>query len=264
MMAQNERFHLSLLSEAFYDVLNYKPPPAFKPSAAALERDEVFVLEMMARLGNSTSKFLGSAAPGCTPMEVLYFDVISLLSTLAPLCVENGMSEGRDVVSQVAESLRAALQSLQAEVSSHGPEAVESTVSGLMSVDKAAMLHETAAAVKLTTGWILSHRGRNERQSGKTAGDSLVQSKAVAEEMSRLQSATEEAFRVGQDWLKRLVRGGLQGGGFEAALRAWAGTDDDDGQVLMALIEDRTALQLVESWRLNVKGWQRVDWAAGR
>ncbi|PNY29927.1 Uncharacterized protein TCAP_00161 [Tolypocladium capitatum] len=251
------RSHLSLLSEAFHDVLDWKPPTVYKSSAAASGTDQVFVLEMMARLGHSLSKFLGGAGSTCTPAEMLYFEAVSLLCTLIPLCTgiaRTGLLP--DVLSQLTESLRVSLDGLLALVSAQQGDAVEKAVSTLKSLHSVAMLRDTAVAMKLTTQWILSY---NEREKERDRSGSRTLHKGVLSQVKSLESAADGALEEGKDLVEKLKDGVVLGRDFVAALKRWVFEGEvDDG--LGAVIEDGTVSELVESWRSNIKGWQQVKW----
>ncbi|POR34924.1 Uncharacterized protein TPAR_04852 [Tolypocladium paradoxum] len=253
----NQRSHLSLLSEAFHDVLDWKPPTVYKSSAAASGTDQAFVLEMMAQFGHSFSKFLRNAGSTCTPAEMLYFEAVSLLCTLIPLCTGIARTSPLpDVLSQLTESLRVSLDSLRALVSTHQGDAVEKAVSTLKSLHNVAMLRDTAVAVKLTTLWILSY---NEREKERDRSGSSNLHKEVLSQVKSLESAADGTFGEGKELLKNLKGGAVPGRDFVAALKTWV-FGDGMGNELGAVIEDGTVSELVESWRSNIKGWQQVKW----
>lgn len=245
------------MSEAFHDVLDWKPPTVYKSSAAASGTDQAFVLEMMAQLGHSFPKFLRSADSTCTPAEMLYFEAVSLLCVLIPLCTGIARTSPLpDVLSQLTESLGVSLDSLRALVSTQQGDAVEKAVSTLKSLHNVAMLRDTAVAVKLTTQWILSY---NEREKERDRSGSSNLHKEVLAQVKGLESAADGAFEEGKRLVKNLKGGVVLGRDFVAALRRWVFEDGADGE-LAAMIEDGTVSELVESWRSNIKGWQLVKW----
>ncbi|UKZ80056.1 hypothetical protein TrVFT333_007821 [Trichoderma virens FT-333] len=74
----NRRCHLSMLAEAFHELLAYKPPASYKASAGSLEYDHIYVIETLARLSNSFPKFLAGPDDEMTRPELLYFEATSL------------------------------------------------------------------------------------------------------------------------------------------------------------------------------------------
>ncbi|KAM4054304.1 n-acetyltransferase B complex (NatB) non catalytic subunit [Hirsutella rhossiliensis] len=251
----NERSHLSLLAEAFHDALNYKPPSTYKASAAA-GTDQVFVLEMMARLGHSFSKFLGGGGAKCTPEEMLYYDALSLLCMLMSLVT--GMARKGalpDVFGCVTESLRTALESLAAGVARKGDQGIEQVTRTLKSLHGIAMLRETAWAVRLASRWILDYNER-EKERDRSGGSSLP--KEVVAQVKGLQSAAETALGAGRELVRGVAGdGALTGRDAVAQLRRWVfGGEEALGDV----VGDGAVAELVESWSKGVAGWKLVKW----
>ncbi|EQK99899.1 N-acetyltransferase B complex, non-catalytic subunit [Ophiocordyceps sinensis CO18] len=254
----NERSHLALLAEAFHDVLDYKPPSMYKASAASTsETDQVYVLEMMARLGHSLSRFLGAGGPKCTPEEMVYYDAVSLLCTLIPLAT--GMARTRtlpDVFGCVVESLRTALESLGVGVARKENGGIEQATLTLKSLHGIAMLRETAWAVKLASRWILDYNeGAGERDR---SGSSKLPKEVVAQ-VKALRSAAEAALEGGG----RLVKGlacdaALTGRDAVAQLRRWVMKGDEEA--LGDVVSEGAAAELAESWTRGVAGWKLVAW----
>ncbi|KAG6019833.1 hypothetical protein E4U41_003066, partial [Claviceps citrina] len=199
----NTRAHLSLLGEAFQDVVAYKPPAAYKTSASVTGvMDCTFVLETMSQLGNSMSQFLGDAPTRCTPSETLYYETVHLLATLVPLCVSIDRSAPPpSALGLMADAIQASMASQldalpdPADSSSSSSSSTERLLSTLCSLHQIAMLHDTATATKLTTAWILAFSER-ERERDRGGGGSLPRS--VVTQLKALQTCADEALRHGR------------------------------------------------------------------
>lgn len=256
---QNERSHLALLAETFHGVLDYKPPSMYKASAAAGATDEVYVLEMVARLGHSMSRFLRGAGPKCTPEEMLHYEALSLLCVLITLA--GGTARAKpppDVLSNVATSLRAALDSLATGPRGRGEDrGMEQATQTLASLHGVGMLRETAWAVRLASRWILDV-GERRRERDRSGGGNLPRDVMV--HVQALQSAAEAALREGRELVRGLAGddGPAAGGDAAARLARWAWEGDE---ALRAAVGDGAAQELVDSWRRGIAGWKLVKWA---
>ncbi|KAJ6445213.1 N-acetyltransferase B complex, non-catalytic subunit [Purpureocillium lavendulum] len=252
----SERSHLSLLSEAFHDVLDHKPPTVYKASATAIEADNTFVLETMAQLGHSMPKFLRSLASKCTAAEILYFETVSLLCTLIPLCTgisrTSPLPEG---LNQLADSVLSALETLRSFVSHKEGNGVEGALSTMGSLHNMALLRDTATAVKLTTQWI---QGFNEREKERDRSGSSNLHKEVMALIKNMESAAQAALKKGKDLVKSWDGGVVESMDFVPTLKKWVFDEDDTG--LGRVIEDGTVLELARSLRSNIAGWQQVKW----
>lgn len=247
----NQRSHMSLLAEAFHEVLDYQPPSAFKAGAAVAASDHVFVLEMMARLGHSFSKFIPSAAPLCTPAETLYFEAVGLLCVLVPLCA--GLSRSDPLPPELglfAEALQAALESLAVGMPATEGDQVEQVVWALGSLHGIIMLRDAAAAVKLAAQHVLASHERDRSGPGALPHEAVAHVKA-------LQAAADAALAQATALARGLKGGPVQGRNFGGALRTWVLGDAD---ALGGVVDEAAVARLVESWRANVAGWQRVKW----
>ncbi|KJZ80075.1 hypothetical protein HIM_00789 [Hirsutella minnesotensis 3608] len=252
----NERCHLSLLAEAFHDVLNYKPPSVYKAAAATGPSDQTFVLEMMARIGHSFSKFLRQAGRKCTAAEMLYFESVSLLCTLITICTTSKRASPLpDVLEHIVDSLRAALETLSLALTPSGDDETEQAAALLASLHDVAMLRETAAAVSMTMGWILDY---NERAKERDRSGNSNLPKDMVALIKGLRAAAAAELARGRDAIRDLKgHAGVMGRDGVARLRRWALGGDD---ALAAIVEDGTVFEVVESWRLGVEGWQGVKW----
>lgn len=253
---QNERSHLSLLSEAFHDVLDHKPPTVYKASATATEADNTFVLETMAQLGHSMPKFLRGAASKSTAAELLYFEAVSLLCTLIPLCTSIARtSTPPDGLNQLAESVLAALETLRAGAPQKKQDGADDAMAAMSSLHSVALLRDTAVAVKLTTQWIQAF---NEREKERDRSGSSNLHKEVMALVKTLESAAQVALKEGNELVKSWKTGVVERMDFVPTLKRWVFGGDETG--LSGLVEDGTVLELARSLRSNIAGWQQVKW----
>lgn len=255
---QNTRSHLSLLAAAFHDVLDHKPPTLYKTSTTAAETDAVFVLEMMARLGNSISKFLPDAASVCTPSETLYFETISLLCALIPVCTSvPRTSTPPGGLDHLTGAVQCALDTLCAlATTKEGVEPVEQAVLEMSAVHETAILRDTAVAVRLSADWIAAF---NERERERDRSGNSCLHKDVMALVKGLGSAAKAALAEGKARTSGWKGGAIEERDFVSRLKSWVFDDEADGG-LGAVIEEGTVLELVRSWRSNIAGWQRVKW----
>ncbi|QPH15840.1 hypothetical protein C2857_000347 [Epichloe festucae Fl1] len=249
------RVHLSLLSEAFQNILAYRPPTVYKTTAAVMGIDCTFVMETMSRLSNSMSKFLGDASKHCTPSEMFYYDSVHLLATFISLCVSIDRSAPLpSAFGHMADAIKASMAG-QLDGLSSPAESTEKMVSTFRSLHQITMLRDTAMATKLATAWILTF---NEREKERDRSGSSSLPKDVVVQAKSLQACAESALKEGKavmSWLKKEVGNGVDLG---RSLRSWA--FEDGGNELNDLIEDGTVKELVESWRCNAGGWGQVKW----
>lgn len=207
---------------------------------------------MMARLGNSFSKFLGGAGSKCTTEEMLYYDTLSLLCTLVSLA--SGLAnkgESADVFGCVTESLRTALESLAAGVACKENQGIERATLTLRSLHGIAMLRETAWAVKLASRWILDYNDHEKERA-------QISNREVVAQIKGLQSAADAALGQGRELIKALASDeALTGRDAVARLRRWVLGDEE---TLRDAVEETAVASLVESWRKGVAGWKLVKW----
>ncbi|PHH72615.1 hypothetical protein CDD80_4413 [Ophiocordyceps camponoti-rufipedis] len=150
----NDRFHLALLTEAFFDVLEHKN--------GGKGPDHVFVQEMMAQLGHSMTKFLhGGRLVGCTTAETTHYEAVSVLCALVSLCTASPRPGSLpDALGPLTRSLRAAMDDEGGWGSEGG---IEGAVDGLRGLHRLAVMRDTASAVRLATRWVLEfHDGREK------------------------------------------------------------------------------------------------------
>ncbi|KAG6269680.1 hypothetical protein E4U49_006266 [Claviceps purpurea] len=256
----NTRIHLSLLSEAFHDILTFRPPTLYKATPTSQGIDHKFVVEMMSQLSHSMSGFLVTATEHCTTSEALYFKTTHLLATLISLCASKEASTplpDATVLGQITNAIQVSLASQLDAVPSSAD-----TIQGLLSVFRSyhdiAMLRDTAMATVLTTAWILAF---NEREKGRGgSGESGKLPKEVISLLKALQTCAENVLKQGKELILSLQTEAKSGEEVASRLREWViGGRDADGE-LEEFVTDETVEEVVESWRLNVGGWRHVTW----
>jgi hypothetical protein len=217
--------------------------------------DQVFVIEMMDRISNSMSKFIGKASGHCTASEMLYYETLILLATLIPLCVSMDKSAPvPEILDQITEAVKASMTT-QLEDLPTLDSTVANTVSTLRCFHSITMLRDTAMGTKLAAQWILSF---NEREKERDRSGKSNLRKEVLSQVKGLQTASEAALKEGKALIAKLKSEVGVGSEFGARLRNWA-LDDGDKE-LCDLVEDGTVKEVVESWRQNIAGWGQVKW----
>ncbi|KAK5991769.1 hypothetical protein PT974_07803 [Cladobotryum mycophilum] len=251
----NRRSHLSLLSETFHDLLSYKPPPIYKVSASS-DAEQIFVIEMMSRLSNSFANFLVGPDGEFTSSELVYFEALSLLSTLITLCVGIDRSAPLPGLDQLMDAVKAALETLQAKVSGQ-KSGIEHTVALLGSMHNVSLLRDMAVAAKSSAQWLL---GFNERERERDRSGKSCLPKELVTQIKGLQAAADLAIKDGQGLITRL-KGEVVSRDFDANLKRWIldAKEDGDDEVVSVLTLGLIS-EVVESWQANVKGWGQVKW----
>ncbi|KAL7805034.1 N-acetyltransferase B complex non catalytic subunit domain-containing protein [Trichoderma aethiopicum] len=251
----NRRCHLSLLAEAFHELLTYKPPASFKASAGSSEYDQIYFIETLARLSNSFPKFLAGPDDEMTRPELLYFEAISLLCTLMSLCVELDRSvDISDALSQIISALKSALEDQRSALSHNADSSIEGTVAMLGSMHNISMLRDTTAAIKLGVQWLLSH---NEKEKARDRSGKSGLPKDLVSQLKDLQTAAEASIKEGQGLISKL-RTEVMSREFEPKLKRWVLDGEHEIKRILGM---QSLPGLIDSWQSNVKGWQQVKWA---
>ncbi|KAI9158028.1 Cytochrome c oxidase-assembly factor cox-23 [Paramyrothecium foliicola] len=239
----NRRAHLSLLSEAFHEVLTYKPPASYKANSNS---DQVFVLETMGQLCNSLHKFLPGAQASCTALEVSYFEIISLLSGLLPLGTSLIVSADhlQDFVG-LTGAVKIALENIRLSLPSSEDNDVSSVVGVLASLHNVTMLRDAATAAQIAAKWILAlnDRERERDRSGKTS----LPKDAVAQ-MKDLQSAAEAVLKEGKAVTSKLYDEVVSKKDFTQRFKQWVFEDEAD---IGKFVGSTAVAELVASWSMN-------------
>ncbi|KAG5744647.1 hypothetical protein H9Q70_012649 [Fusarium xylarioides] len=249
----NRRAHLSLLSEAFHELLGYKPPPIYKASATAAIPDQIFVLESLSQLSNSFMKFSDGPRGDLTSQEATYFEVISLLSTLIPFAT--GINRAKPIPEeffQIVDTLKIAIDTLKLELLplTNASEQV-TTLSTLHSL---AILRDTSVAVKNSAQWVI---GFNDREKERDRSGKSNLPKEVMAQIKELVAVSEATLKEGKATVAKMKEQ-VYGRDFEPAVSAWIFEGADN---ILGIVGEAATKKLVKSWGSNVKGWTQVVWS---
>ncbi|KAM0258003.1 hypothetical protein ACHAQJ_004046 [Trichoderma viride] len=251
----NRRCHLSMLAEAFHELLTYKPPAGYKVSAGNSEYDHTFIAETLARLTNSFPKFLVGPDDEMTQPELLYFEGVSLLCTLMSLCIDFDRSlDISDALHQILDALKLSLENQRSQILHDEQSSIERTVTMLGSMHNIAMLRDTTVAIRLGAQWILNH---NEKVKARDRSGKSSLPKDLTSKIKDLQTAAETSIKEGQGWIAGL-KTEVMSRDFEPKLKKWVLEDEDE---IKSILTMDSLPGLIESWQLNVKGWLQVKWA---
>ncbi|PKK41477.1 hypothetical protein CI102_14249 [Trichoderma harzianum] len=251
----NRRCHLSLLSEAFHELLAYKPPASYKSSAGSLEYDHIYVIETLARLGNSFPKFLAGPDDEMTRSELLYFEAVSLICTLMSLCVDfDRSSDSSDALTHIINALKLVLANQRNQILHEKESSIDRTITMLGSMHNMTMLRDTTAAIKLGSQWILNH---SEREKARDRSGKSGLPKDLASQFKDLQTTAEASIKEGQGWISEL-KTEVMSRDFEPKLKRWL---LDGEHEIKSILSMDSLPALIDSWQSNVKGWQQVKWA---
>ncbi|KAF5536013.1 hypothetical protein FNAPI_11898 [Fusarium napiforme] len=249
----NRRAHLSLLSEAFHELLGYKPPPNYKASAAAAITDQIFVLESLSQLSNSFMKFSNGPSGDLTPQEATYFEVISLLSTLIPFAT--GINRAKPIPEeffQIMDTLKIAIDTLKLELLPLANASEQVTT--LSTLHSLAILRDTSIAIKASAQWVIAFNDR-EKERDRSGKSNLP--KEVMAQIRELVTITEATLKEGKATVAKMKEQ-VYGRDFEPAVRAWIFEDADN---ILGIVGEAATKKLVQSWESNIKGWTQVVWS---
>ncbi|KAF5576439.1 hypothetical protein FPANT_10922 [Fusarium pseudoanthophilum] len=249
----NRRAHLSLLSEAFHELLGYKPPPNYKASAAAAITDQIFVLESLSQLSNSFMKFANGPSGDLTPQEATYFEVISLLSTLIPFAT--GINRAKPIPEeffQIMDTLKIAIDTLKLELLPLANASEQ--VTALSTLHSLAILHDTSVAIKASAQWVIAFNDR-EKERDRSGKSNLP--KEVMAKIRELVMISEATLKEGKATVAKMKEQ-VYGRDFEPAVRAWIFEDADN---ILGIVGEAATNKLVQSWESNIKGWTQVVWS---
>lgn len=255
--------HVSLLAEAFHDVLGYKPPSPYKVPAASNPSDHTFVLESLSHISNSFSKFLPGTEVDFTPSELVYFELVSVLSTASLLCVQGGRDESdTEAVCQLIDAAEAALDTLKSYVPQDDPSAgIDKAMALLTNLHAIAIYREAAEAVSLASRFILDFNTR-EKERDRSGQSSLP--KGLATKVKDLSASSTSALKDGKGWIAALGQA-VKAVDFQSRFLHWAFSTDYDNEIMMTqrtkqFIENDFVAEQVARMRENVDGWQNVKW----
>nr|RBQ88640.1 hypothetical protein FVER53263_05811 [Fusarium verticillioides] len=249
----NRRAHLSLLSEAFHELLGYKPPPLYKASATAAIPDQIFVLESLSQLSNSFMKFSNGPSGDLTPQEATYFEVTSLLSTLIPFATSiNRAKPIPEEFFQIMDTLKIAIDTLKLELLPLANASEQ--VTSLSTLHSLAILRDTSVAIKASAQWVIAFNDR-EKERDRSGKSNLP--KEVMAQIRELVTVSEATLKEGKATVAKMKEQ-VYGRDFEPAVRAWIFEDADN---VLGIVGEAATKKLVQSWESNVKGWTQVVWS---
>ncbi|OAA76838.1 N-acetyltransferase B complex, non-catalytic subunit [Akanthomyces lecanii RCEF 1005] len=252
----DRRAHLSLLAEAFQQTLAYTPPTFYKVPVAGSVADQKYVIESLGQIANSFPKFLSGAASALTESELQYFEVISLLSSLVPLCADRaaGLNE---LIGPFVSAVTASLESQRdyLAVLADGSE-IGDTTSLLQSLHRIVLLRDTAVAVKNASQWISNF---NEKQKERDRSGQSNLPKDVVAQTKALGVAADATLKQCKTWIVRLTQDTKSGGVIEREIKKLV-YGGEEGKLLQGVVTDSTVFDLVGSWRKSLAAWQGVQW----
>ncbi|KAM3511567.1 hypothetical protein MY11210_004785 [Beauveria gryllotalpidicola] len=238
----NRRAHLSLLAEAFQQTLAYTPPSFYKVPLAGSVADQNYVIESLGQIANSFSKFVPGAASSLTDSELHYFQVVSLLSSLVPLCGDRA-SGLHELVGQLTSAVTASLDSqrdyLAALASGTG---IGHATSLLQSLHRVVLLRDTAVAVRNAAQWIV---GFHEKQKERDRSGQSNLPKDVVAQTKALGAAADDALRQCRSWIVRLAQDTKSGGVVEREIKRFV-YGGEEGRLLQGVVTDGTVFDLVD------------------
>lgn len=242
-----------MLSEAFHEILSYKPPPIYKASAAAAAPDQIFVLESLSQLSNSFTKFSSGPSTDFTPQEATYFEVVSLLSTLIPFTTSiNRANPVPEEFAQIIDTLKIALDTLKLELVPLATAGEQITT--LSTFHSLALIRDTAAATKDAAQWIIAFNDR-EKERDRSGKSNLP--KEVMVQIKELVAVSEATLKEGKDTVAKLKEQ-VYGRDFESTVKGWI---FDGSENILEVVGEGATKKLIQSWEANIKGWLQVKWS---
>lgn len=245
-----------MLAEAFQQTIAYTPPSFYKVPLANSVTDQKYVIEALSQIANSFSKFLPGAASAFTGPELQYFEVISLLATLVPLCADRaaGLPALFDQLTSAVTASLASQRDYLAALAA-GTE-IGNTASLLQSLHRIVLLRDTAVAVRSASHWIVDF---NERQKERDRSGQSNLPKEVVAQTKALGVTAEGALKQCKAWIARLTQDTKSGGVIEREIKSFA-YGGEEGKHLRGFVTDSTVFDVVGSWRKSLAGWQGVQW----
>lgn len=245
-----------MLAEAFQQTLAYTPPTFYKVPVAGSVTDQKYVIESLGQIANSFLKFMSRPASALTESELQYFEVISLLSSLVPLCADRAAGLHELIgpfVSGVTGSLESQRDYLAALA--EGSE-IGNTTSLLQSLHRVVLLRDTAVAVKNASQWI-SNFNEKEKERDRSGQSNLP--KDVVAQTKGLGVTADATLKQCKAWITRLMQDTKSGGVIERDIKKFVYCGEE-GRLLQGVVTDSTVFDLVGSWRKSLAAWQGVHW----
>lgn len=287
---QNERAHLSFLSEQYLDLIHHKPPKdhrPYKPSEAAL-KERAYTFETLSQLNNSLTSFIHrpTTPAALTSPEATYYTIISLLSAavLTALSTTRADPYPSETMSVITSSIRTAFTGLRTRFtsssspSSSSANGVDETFYSLTDMHTLSHVRETALAMRHSTAFVQAWNDRElaRDRSGKSTlhKDGLAElkaldamaAKAITEVKGHIQKLKEQLGAGG--WLDKMLDWTFGGAAAEGTT-----TEGEEGEEGEKTAKVRKAVEdvvggregaeewvgkVVESWGQGVKGWGLV------
>ncbi|KAH7312675.1 N-acetyltransferase B complex non catalytic subunit-domain-containing protein [Stachybotrys elegans] len=249
------RVRLSVLTEAFHHAMTFKPDVNYKGLPVATGADQTYLIETLTRIHNSMNKFLPSARDVCTPSEMIYFEVVSLVSLIIPLCTGPERSKGLlKVLEPLAEAAEAGLATLNDTLPTLDSADVSSLVAGFRSLNQLILLKDTATALCIASKWILSF---SERKTERDASGRNLFSQAVLARVKQMLLKGDESLKEAKAWMLKLHCEVAAKPGFNKRFQQWV---FEDAEELKTFVGDEATNRLLDSVKHNLEAWQQTKW----
>lgn len=207
----------------------------------------------MNRLSNSFAKFLNQPSSDLTPEEAIYFEIISLLTTLIPFATTISRSAPvPPVLAQILQGIKTGLETLLARTEINLAE-IQGQLTALSCMHGTAMFRDAADATRRAAQWILAH---NDRQREHDRSGSSTLPKDVAAQINALLAVADGTLKEGKKRVGEL-RQKVVARDFDRAVERFVFEGHE--KVREVVGEERVG-GLVQYWEVGVKGWMEVKW----
>ena len=233
----------------------YKSPSAYKVAAGAAEH--AFIVEKLYEISSQMGRIKKNSNDGATPEERIHFEVITILSTMLPLCADSGREPStEETVNSLCQAVKSGLDTLRERTPVIGDGEVPNLIRFFASMHTLAMFRDVAKAIRIATEWVLNF-AEKEKERDRSGQSNLPKGLVVS--MKDLQAAAVAALKEGKDLVntaaaKSKTRDFMQGFG------DWVFEEEDHKQIEMTTCEHSGMGSLLVSWRYNLQGWQEVTW----
>lgn len=206
------------------------------------------------------SRFLHARGTHLTQQEEMYYDIISLLTSLIPLAVSASRAPPPpELLSSIASAVKSGLDVLRAQALP-GTADESQVLLVLGSLHGLFVLRDAAAAVKLATSYIVAF---NEREKERDRSGQSNIPKDVMAHVKTLEAAAATALKEGKARVAFLKK---ESDSLGARLGRWT-FEAEDGDKLAQQVREVAGghvgvwtQKVADSWRTNVKGWEMVQW----
>ncbi|KAH9436267.1 hypothetical protein MCOR02_005172 [Pyricularia oryzae] len=262
----NTRSHLELLAEKFLQLCDFTPSKDYKPAKPAIvaEQDLRYILETLTSLHESFTNFLhlGDTSAHLTRAEEAYYTILTLWSGLMSIAVSTSRSEDLTLTAPELMSAILATVSTMKELafSTSLPKGRKSTMLQISSPHAAALLRETAVALKSGASFVLSLH--EQAQARDRSGKSSLHKDVVAQ-MKEMAKVATEVLNQTRDHFKFLKSELGETGWLDDVVNLTIGESDDLAAAVLATAGGRANVEnwagkMLDSWREGVKGWIMV------